>query len=191
MTHDPSQVPISPGAQPHSLANVLPVSPKPQTPSWVLPLVVGLVVVATAIGGVAAWSLTRDATPTPLGQTTEAPTTAAEVAAPLPPPPVTRPPLAAKDIVLTVKILEKTCFGSAGCNVAYVIQVEYTGGFLEQDKIWDVTYQVDGGDDPQINTFTLTGTLTGYTTSIQRQERISTPSSSAKLTASVTTVSAH
>lgn len=60
------------------------------------------------------------------------------------------------DILLTTKVLEKACFGSAGCNITFRIEVTL-GKLLDPSKTYEVTYTVTGGEDPYINTFTITG----------------------------------
>lgn len=71
--------------------------------------------------------------------------------------------LAPEDLAIKLKIRSQECFGSAGCNVTYTIDVEYVGA---EDNVPDgsylVTYKVSGGDSgPVINTFTLDdGTMT-------------------------------
>ena len=94
-----------------------------------------------------------------------------------------------EDFILHVKILEKDCFGSAGCNLTYKIEPAYTGPALEPGARWDVTYEITGGDDDEISTFEFGGTDTGYVSYVPREERISTPRSSSALKATVTIVS--
>ncbi|MFC0506666.1 hypothetical protein [Micromonospora costi] len=117
---------------------------------------------------------------------TAAPTTA--VAAPTTTEPAPLPVYATptkNDFKLKVKILRKQCFGSAGCNVTYRIDVTYTGdGDLDPSKTYEVTYQVKGAEDPIINTFEVTGD----SASVQEEEMASTKRSGDKLTAAVTDV---
>ncbi|MFI7519886.1 hypothetical protein [Micromonospora globbae] len=131
-------------------------------------------------------SVARSAAPT-ASATTTAPTTAA--AAPTTTPPAPLPVYATptkNDFKLKVKILRKQCFGSAGCNVTYRIDVTYTGdGDLDPSKTYEVTYQVKGAEDPIINTFEVTGD----SASVQQEEMASTQRSGDKLTAVVTDVS--
>lgn len=105
----------------------------------------------------------------------EARQAAVEAEAALPPDPT--------DFKLEVVVLEKTCFGSAGCNVVYRIDPTYTGTRDAVDL--EVTYEVTGGEDPSINTFTIDdeGTAT-----YDSQEIASTPSSKSVLKATVTSV---
>lgn len=91
------------------------------------------------------------------------------------------------DFKLAVKTLKKQCFGSAGCNVTFRIDVTYSGPALDPSSDYEVTYAIKGGEDPQSNTFTVTGTQYTY----DENEFIQTSKSSAKLTAVVTDVIAN
>lgn len=114
-------------------------------------------------------AVTAAATPTP----TDPPMTTA-VAEPKP-----------RDFELTVKTLSKQCFGSAGCNLTYRVEVGYDGPPLDPSNTYEVVYEVRGGEDgPQINTLTVEGDQS----SVEREESISTSSSGRKLTAVVTSV---
>ncbi|MET8832911.1 hypothetical protein ABZV78_03195 [Micromonospora sp. NPDC004540] len=121
------------------------------------------------------------ADPTSAAPTTSAPTTAPASTAPALP--LYDTP-AKSDFKLKVKILRKQCFGSAGCNVTYRIDVTYTGSGLDPSKTYEVTYQVKGAEDPIINTFEVTGD----SASVQEEEMASTKRSGDKLTAAVTDV---
>lgn len=87
------------------------------------------------------------------------------------------------DFKLTVKVIAKECFGSAGCNVTFRIDLT-GGGELDPDKTYELTYEVKGGEDPLINTLTVTGKQYER----EDKEYIQTSSSSKKLTAVVTSV---
>lgn len=89
------------------------------------------------------------------------------------------------DFKLTVKTLRKQCFGSAGCNINYRIVVAVVGSPPDASKTYELTYEVRGGESPQVNTLTVTGTE--Y--QVQEEEFISTKSSKNVLTAVVTSVS--
>ncbi|NED96425.1 hypothetical protein G1H11_14035 [Phytoactinopolyspora alkaliphila] len=91
------------------------------------------------------------------------------------------------DFELDVKTLEKQCFGSAGCNVTFRIEVAYGGEPLDPDTTYEVIYEIEGGDDPKINTLTITGD--SYR--VDETERIGTPSSDSELVAIVTSVSEY
>lgn len=89
------------------------------------------------------------------------------------------------DFALAVKVLEKSCFGSAGCNITYRIDVTYTAAVpLDPTVTYEVIYEVKGGDDPKVGTLTVKGDQ------VRREERdlIQTPSSKSELTAVVTSV---
>jgi hypothetical protein len=89
------------------------------------------------------------------------------------------------DFTVDVKILEKKCFGSAGCNITYQIDPKYIGTTpLSSSKEITVVYEVAGGEDPQINRFTINGDTASY----PKEELIQTKSSKAQLTAKVTQV---
>lgn len=86
---------------------------------------------------------------------------------------------------VTVKVLKKKCFGSAGCNVTYRIAPEYTGGALDPAVTWLVTYEVHGVEDgPAVNTFEVTGDEASF----EAEELASTKSSKSKLSVKVTDV---
>ncbi|MGA4727696.1 hypothetical protein ACPB67_09785 [Micromonospora taraxaci] len=119
---------------------------------------------------------------------TSAPTSAA---APTTAPATTPPPAPVYDtptkgdFKLKVKTLRKQCFGSAGCNITYRIDVTYTGDGLDPSSTYEVTYEVKGAEDPVINTFEVTGD----SASVQQEETASTKRSGDKLTAVTTDVS--
>lgn len=65
----------------------------------------------------------------------------------------------ALDFKLTVKVLTKSCFGSAGCNLTYRIDVSYDGPTLDPSKTYEVLYEVRGGEyGTEAKRFTVTGT---------------------------------
>jgi hypothetical protein len=170
----------------------MPTLPPAKRPGWVVPVIAGLVVLLIATAAVAVYGWTRPLAPASGSPaTTTRTTTPATAVVTTPPKPVYTPPSAA-DFALTVKVLKKTCFGSAGCNINYNIEVMYTGKPTEPGQTWDVTYEITGGDDPQINTFQFTSTSsTEYNVLVPREEHIQTPSSDSVLTATVTAVSRH
>jgi hypothetical protein len=89
------------------------------------------------------------------------------------------------DFTLKVVTLSKQCFGSAGCNVTYRIEVAYGGLPMPEDKEYTVTYAVSGVEGgPQVNNFKLRGDQVEYPS----EEYASTPSSRTVLTAKVTQV---
>jgi hypothetical protein len=146
-----------------------------------LAAVLALVVVST-VGA----ALSSQPTPTDTATSTSA--TPRAVA-----PPVTEDPPTAgpaytpvpTDFVLKVIVLSKACFGSAGCNVTYRIDVAYSGVPVGDDAEYVVTYAVSGVEGgPQVNNFTLRGDQVEY----QAEEFASTPSARTVLAAKVTQV---
>lgn len=92
-------------------------------------------------------------------------------------------PPKAEDFNIAVVVLEKQCFGSAGCNVTFRIDPSYTGSGSATDV--EVTFEVLGGDDAYIDTFTIDSEGTATFTS---EATVGTPSANAELTAKVTAV---
>jgi hypothetical protein len=188
---DPYSVPIVPGsAEPPSLSQLMPESPKPKRPVWPILLGVAALVVIAALSATVFVLVARDSPGTPAaGDTITRPAPAAP-AVEAPPAKIWPEPLAA-NIKLTVKVLKKECFGSAGCLVTYTIEPEYSGSALEPGKVWDITYEVSGAEDPIVNTLELEGMAEGYRYRTEREESTQTPRSSSVLTAKVTAVSPH
>lgn len=152
-------------------------------PAWIVPVIAGLVVLLLATGGLAAWALLRPtaaSTPTSTQPTRSAPV---NVVAP-PAPTKTYGAPSPGDFELTVKTLEKKCFGSAGCIVRFRIELAYGGPELDPAVTYEVTYEVTGGEEPLINTLEVTGDQ--YST--DKEETIDTPRASSKLRATVTGV---
>jgi hypothetical protein len=88
------------------------------------------------------------------------------------------------DFKLTVKVLKKENFGGAGSNITFRIVAGWDKTY-DPDKTYEVTYEVRGGEDgPQINTLEVEGDE--YRT--PQEEYASTSSTSARLTARVTSV---
>lgn len=98
----------------------------------------------------------------------------------------------AKDFELTLKTTRRACFGSAGCNIDFEIQLNYLGSGGEPGSSWDITYDVQGAEDPYTNTLTMTFDVDGLHGQYERQETesVQTPKSSSKLTVAITAVDA-
>lgn len=111
----------------------------------------------------------------------EAPAVAPEPAAPEPAAYIPKP----SDFSLGVKVLEKKCFGSAGCLITYRVDVSYGGPTLDPSTEYEVIYEVRGDEDgPITNTFTVLGD----SASVDSEEMASTKNSKVKLSAKVTEV---
>jgi hypothetical protein len=83
------------------------------------------------------------------------------------------------DFALTVNVLEQKCYGSAGCNVTFRVELAYGGLELDPSQRYELTYEILGGDDPQIRT--MEGKGDSYTS--RDEDRIGTPASDSVLTA--------
>ncbi len=157
-------------------------TPKKRTGRTVL--IVGAVILAVfgILGVIGSLVPATDNPPASRAPNTSAP--AAVVPEPAPEPAMVAPLPA--NFMLAVKILSKQCFGSAGCNVTFRIEVtEYNGPSLPDDRSFLVTYAVSGVEGgPQVNNFTMTGTQVEY----QSEESASTLSAGSILTAKVTEV---
>jgi hypothetical protein len=92
------------------------------------------------------------------------------------------------DFDLKVKTLEKECFGSAGCNVTFRVELEYLGiQEFDPDETYELTYEIKGGEDPMIDTMEIQGDeYESY-----QEQYIGTTSSNAKLRAVVTDLTAR
>ncbi len=94
------------------------------------------------------------------------------------------------DFEVTLKILSKECFGSAGCNVTYRAKLSQSlpTGALDPDVTYDLTYVVHGDESgPQTETMYITGDQYEQPSEGLAQ----TPSSGTKLTVTVTKLEAE
>lgn len=125
--------------------------------------------VVAADGEQAARSTDNDATTTTDTRptTTRATTTTERVTT------TTTPPYEpqAADFQIGIVETERSCFGSAGCNITYRIDVTYVGVQpLDSSASYTVVYEVHGGDDLQTKNFEIRGSEIEYS-----EELISTP----------------
>lgn len=88
------------------------------------------------------------------------------------------------DFQLEVIELEKNCYGSAGCNVTYMVDPTYVGQPLDPSQSYTVIYSLTGGDATETGSFTVQGTQYEK----PGEDMISTSSSGAVLRATVTRV---
>jgi hypothetical protein len=92
----------------------------------------------------------------------------------------------ASDFKVSIKILSKQCFGSAGCNIEYRPRISGVATLPGEGTV-EVSYKITGGEGPIQGTFTITlgedPTVEG-----QDEESTSTSSSSAKLKIKITDV---
>lgn len=139
-----------------------------------------------AIGGGIGFAIGKGSTPgTP--STGNAPVVAITTSAPAATANAAYIPLVS-DFTITVDVLSKQCFGSAGCNLTYRVQPSYHGPALDLGQQYTVTYQINGTQDgAQVASFTMQGT----SAQVQQQETAQTASSGTQLTAQVTNVLAN
>ena len=91
------------------------------------------------------------------------------------------------DFTVTLKVLSKQCFGSAGCNITFrpVLTQHLAKGSLDPAITYDLTYTVTGDESgPQINTLSVTGDQYEQ----PYEAMASTPNSGTVLSAQVTSV---
>jgi hypothetical protein len=95
----------------------------------------------------------------------------------------------AADFKVSIKVLSKQCFGSAGCNIEYRPRISGVGTLPEEGTV-EVSYKITGAEGPIQGTFTIT---LGEDPTVQGQdeESTSTSSSSAKLKIKITDVEVH
>src|SRR5690625_4226179 len=91
------------------------------------------------------------------GQTPADPVEAAEPEKPAaaePEPEYTPTP---ENFELTIVETERLCYGSAGCNVSYRVELGYGGPPLDPSTTYELTYEVLGAEDKKISTMEVTG----------------------------------
>lgn len=89
-----------------------------------------------------------------------------------------------KDFKVSVSVVRKQCFGSAGCNVTLrVAAPRYVGkDSLPDTGVIEVTYEIKGAQEETIGSFTVEGGRVSY----QDEWDVQTKASSSKLSAVVT-----
>jgi hypothetical protein len=90
----------------------------------------------------------------------------------------------AEDFTLSIRMLEKHCFGSAGCNVTFQVKMDYNGPELDPNVTYLLTYQIHGTEDTYLHTARIMGWQ--YTS---QDHYATTVSSDAELTATVVEIS--
>jgi hypothetical protein len=186
----PTQPLGPPPPQPHPMAPPR----KPKRFGWAALLITALAALGlgAAVGAAGDGSGATTARPAPTVTETVTEPAVGEgegTEAPEPEPDPTKAPAAfnpkPKDFKVGIKVLEKECFGSAGCSISYRIVPNYKGSVpIPADAVLDVTYEVSGAEDPIIGTFTVEDAKASF----NEEESASTTSSAKKLTAKVTEV---
>jgi hypothetical protein len=132
----------------------------------------------------AATAIACTGAPSSDGKPLTADKTAASTAAGKPPSAYAVP--VAADFALTVKVLEKECFGSAGCNIKYRMVIKQVGAKkFDPAKTYEVTYALKGTEEPVIGTLTVTGDEYNA----DEYNRTDTKTSKAVITAVITDIS--
>ena len=165
-----------------------PVAPKKPRWPWIAGGIVGLFVVLVVSIGVATNSGQQNPQPGGFNAGVVTSTTAST-----PPPevvatsaePVYDTPVP-KDFTLAVNVLNKECFGSAGCDITFRISVTLTGNVtFDPAQTYTVTYDLTGTDGgASQGSFRITGT----TVNEDGEDITQTGSSSTQVTAHVTSV---
>lgn len=94
---------------------------------------------------------------------------------------------APKDFTISIRVLGKACFGSAGCNITYRVEPTYRfAGSAATTTPVTVIYEVTGGESgPRIDNFTY---YPDGSFDVPREDFISTKSSAVTLKAAATSV---
>jgi hypothetical protein len=96
----------------------------------------------------------------------------------------------AADIQLTPKVTQKQCFGSAGCNVTFTVDLAYVGKGAKPNSTWDITYDAVGPEDVLTDTIKLRFDATGtHGTYDSTEQVVSTKRSSDAITLKITAIS--
>jgi hypothetical protein len=90
----------------------------------------------------------------------------------------------------TLKITDKQCFGSAGCNVDVRVKIGYYGdsSLIPEDATIELTYKIKGASDGAVIGST---TVTNQTEYDVNTESVETRSSSSKLSVEITDVEVY
>ena len=142
-----------------------------QKTKWIVTgLFIGLVVIVGVIGAIAGGSSSTSSksTKSSNGSSATVTTSRAATSSTTTLPPYTPIP---SDFKLDIVETSRSCFGSAGCNIQYQIDVSYVGiRSLDPSGNFTVIYSVTGGDSEKVANFTVHGSQASI-----RPDFISTP----------------
>ncbi len=94
------------------------------------------------------------------------------------------------DFQMAPKITQKQCFGSAGCNVSFTVDLTYVGKGAKPNSTWDITFDAVGTEDALTDTISLHFDGTGiHGTYDSTEENAQTKHSSDALTLKITSIS--
>jgi hypothetical protein len=199
---EPSQQPSPTGQEPPVALQPVsqqlqPVPVRVQQPGLGLMVLVGVMAGALGIGLGAAFGAGREPTTTAGPVATVTVTAIATVTTTVQAKPTDQPTEESEnpsrtftprktDFRIGIKILQKTCLGSAGCSISFQIEPTYVGSqALPSTGTIEVTYSILGAEDPIENTFSIVNGQANY----DKEEVASTSSSAVKLSAQVIDVS--
>jgi hypothetical protein len=157
----------------------------------VLLILVGVAMVVLCIGLIGALVDTTikqpASNPVVGGKTLGGPEAAKTTAAPPPAKSYATP--TAKDFTIKAKVTQKQCFGSAGCNIQFTVDLNYTGTPAEPSSSWDVTYDAKGTEDPFTATIRLVFDADGVNGTYSNDEQfVQTKSSKTVVTPVITSI---
>ncbi len=158
----------------------LPQAPRPHRRRTVLLLVIGAVLLVLA-GGAGGFVIGKGQNASGVKSTTDtvAATSSTTTSAT---PTVYDIPIRPSDFEMNVEVLEKKCFGSAGCVVEFSVRPTLlTSSEFLKGRSFRVVYEVIGTEDEMTDYFTLSGTDMRIDDSL----RAETESSDAEITAKV------
>jgi hypothetical protein len=175
-----------PVPQPTGIVSPPPVK-KPKRFGW--PTVIITAAVALVLGAMLGGASDTSSTPGPTATVTK--TTTVAPSEPTEDPTDTSSFHTTKsDWNATLKITDKQCFGSAGCNVDVRVKIGYYGdsSLIPEDATIELTYKIRGASDGAVIGST---TVTNQTEYDVNTESVETRSSSSKLSVEITDVEVY
>lgn len=159
-------VPITPGNPDVNPANV-PVAPAPapkRSNTKLVLIIVGAVLAVCCLGGIISLAANLGKEPTkPISNPTKpasvAPQPSVVTSTTTEPPPAPAFSPGVKDYTVTLKVLKKECFGSAGCLITYRMGLTYNAATdPAEDSSYEISYKITGAEDEIIGTIITHGT---------------------------------
>jgi hypothetical protein len=185
-----------PQEQPFTLDQMAPKPPAPPKKSrlgLIIALVIVGVVVVAGIAVAATVAVTGSGKPA-VGSSTYKPIYGNPGNGGAPAAPVTTGPTyanpTAADFQITPKITQKQCFGSAGCNVTFTVDLAYVGKGAKPYSTWDITFDALVTKDAVTDTIKLHFDATGsHGTYDSTEEMVQTEKSSDPVPLRITNIS--
>lgn len=89
------------------------------------------------------------------------------------------------DFTLALTELKRACFGSAGCNVTFTVQLtKVNAAMYDSTKTYKLMYSIGGAEDPYSNYMKITGDQYSH----NDEEFVSVKSKSVKLAPTITNI---